>query len=194
MTNVSSIAVYCGSKVGASPAYAEAARALGRGMVERGIELVFGGGRVGIMGEVADTVLNGGGKVTGVIPHFLDKLEVGYEKSTELIKVDNMHIRKQTMFSRADAFAILPGGLGTLEECFEVVTWKQLRLHSKPIVVLNIEGCWDKLGGLVDDIINAGFAHEKISDLFTMVETAEDVFTAIENAPDPEPIVLTDHL
>ena len=75
-----------------------------------------------------------------------------------------------------------------------MVTWKQLRLHSKPIVVLNIEGCWDKLGGLVDDIINAGFAHEKISDLFTMVETAEDVFTAIENAPDPEPIVLTDHL
>ena len=99
MANVSSIAVYCGSKVGTSPAYAEAARDLGRGMVARGVDLVFGGGRVGIMGEIADTILEGGGKVTGVIPHFLDELEVGHESVTELIRVDNMHIRKATMFN-----------------------------------------------------------------------------------------------
>jgi len=194
MTDVSSIAVYCGSKVGTSPAYVAAARALGQGMVERGIDLVFGGGRVGIMGEVADTVLHGGGKVTGVIPHFLDKLEVGHEKSTELIRVDNMHVRKETMFSRADAFVILPGGLGTLEEFFEVVTWKQLQLHQKPIVVLNVEGCWSRLAQLTQDIVDTGFAHEKIADLYTMVESVDDIFQAIADAPTPDRIVLEDHL
>ena len=194
MTDVSSIAVYCGSKVGASPAYAEAARDLGRGMVARGVDLVFGGGRVGIMGEIADTILEGGGKVTGVIPHFLDELEVGHEKVTELIRVDNMHIRKATMFNRADAFVILPGGLGTLEEFFEVVTWKQLKLHQKPIVVLNVAGCWSRLTELTSDIVTAGFAHEKIASLFTMVETVDDIFQVIIEAPTREHRSLEDRL
>mgnify|MGYP001226221674 CR=1 FL=1 len=186
MTDVSSIAVYCGSRVGALPAYAEAARDLGRCMVTRGVDLVFGGGRVGIMGELADTILEGGGKVTGVIPHFLDQLEVGHEGVTELIRVDNMHSRKATMFTRADAFVILPGGLGTLEEFFEVVTWKQLQLHQKPIVVLNVAGCWSRLTELTSDIVTAGFAHEKIANLFTVVETVDDIFQVINQVPTPD--------
>ena len=191
MSNLYSIAVYCGSRVGASPAYADAARDLGRGMVARGVDLVFGGGSDGIMGELADTVLRGGGKVTGVIPHFLDELEVGHKSVTELIRVDNMHIRKATMFDRADAFVILPGGLGTLEEFFEVVAWKQLNLHQKPIVVLNVAGCWSRLTDLTNDIMMAGFAHENIADLYRMVETVDDIFRAISEAltPDHRPAV-----
>ena len=194
MADVSSIAVYCGSRVGTLPAYTEAARDLGRGMVARGVDLVFGGGRVGIMGVIADTILEGGGKVTGVIPHFLDELEVGHENVTEFIRVDNMHIRKATMFNRADAFVILPGGLGTLEEFFEVVTWKQLKLHQKPIVVLNVGGCWSRLTELTSDIVTAGFAHEKIADLFTMVETVDDIFQVISESPTPERRSLEDRL
>ena len=194
MANVSCIAVYCGSKAGTSPAYVEAARELGRGMVARGVDLVFGGGRVGIMGEIADTILEGGGKVTGVIPHFLDELEVSHEKVTELIRVDNMHIRKATMFNQADAFVILPGGLGTLDEFFEVVTWKQLQLHRKPIVVLNVAGCWSRLTELASDIVTAGFADDKITNLFAMVETVDDIFQVIRAAPNPERRSLEDRL
>ena len=190
MAKVSSIAVYCGSKIGFSPAYAKAAQALGQGMVERGVDLVFGGGRVGIMGEIADTVLQGGGKVTGIIPHFLDKLEVGYEKATELIKVESMHARKIAMFNRAEAFVILPGGLGTLEEFFEVLAWKQLKLHQKPIVVLNVEGCWTRLTELTDEIVASGFAHEKIASLYVTVVTVEDVFRVISEPPKEDPLSL----
>ena len=173
-----------------SPAYADAARDLGRGMVARGVDLVFGGGSAGIMGELADTILRGGGRVTGVIPHFLDELEVGHKNVTELIRVDNMHIRKATMFSRADAFVILPGGLGTLEEFFEVVAWKQLNLHQKPIVVLNVSGCWSRLTELTNDVVMAGFAHENIADLYSMVETVDDIFRVINAAriPDHPPL------
>ena len=194
MTNLYSIAVYCGSRVGASPAYADAARDLGRGMVSRGVDLVFGGGSTGIMGELADTILRGGGRVTGVIPNFLDELEVGHKNVTELIRVDNMHIRKATMFSRADAFVILPGGLGTLEEFFEVVAWKQLNLHQKPIVVLNVSGCWSRLTELTNDIVMAGFANENIADLYSMVETVDDIFRVINASPIPDHRPLGDRL
>ena len=194
MTNLHSIAVYCGSRDGASPAYTDAARDLGRDMVARGVGLVFGGGGTGIMGELADTILRGGGRVTGVIPHFLDELEVGHKNVTELIRVDNMHIRKATMFSRADAFVILPGGLGTLEEFFEVVAWKQLNLHQKPIVVLNVSGCWSRLTELTNDIVTAGFAHENIADLYSMVETVDDIFKVISAAPTPDHLPLVERL
>ena len=109
---------------------------------------------------------------------------------TELIRVDNMHIRKATMFDRADAFVILPGGLGTLEEFFEVVAWKQLNLHQKPIVVLNVAGCWSRLTDLTNDIVMAGFAHENIADLYSMVETVDDIFRVINAAriPDHPPL------
>lgn len=194
MKNINAAAVYCGSKTGNSPAFVEAARELGLAMASRGIDLVFGGGRIGIMGELANKVLDGGGKVTGVIPNFLDDLEVGHVDVTELIRVDNMHERKHTMFTRADAFIILPGGLGTMEECFEVLTWKQLQIHAKPIVIVNIEGCWDAFGQMVEDVIANGFAHPKCQDLYTVVDTVGEVFQALADAPEPDREVLESHL
>ena len=125
---------------------------------------------------------------------FSGRARGGHEKVTELIRVDNMHIRKATMFNRADAFVILPGGLGTLEEFFEVVTWKQLQLHQKPIVVLNVAECWSRLTELTSDIVKAGFAHEKIANLFTMVETVDDIFQVISGAPTPGYRSPEDHL
>jgi uncharacterized protein (TIGR00730 family) len=123
MEKLDAIAVFCGSREGSDPAYAQAARQLGAEMAARGIGLVFGGGRIGLMGTIADAVLKGGGHVTGVIPEFLDQLEVSHDGVSELIKVGSMHARKNTMFARADAFVILPGGLGTLDECMEIITW-----------------------------------------------------------------------
>jgi len=194
MTQISALAVYCGSKSGNSPAFSQAARDLGREMATRKIDLVYGGGTIGIMGELANHVLAGGGEVIGVIPDFLFDLEVAHVNVTELIRVPNMHERKHTMFTRADGDVVLPGGLGTMEEFIEVLTWKQLQLHDRPIVVLNVEGCWDGVDRLVDDIIAHGFAHPKCKDLYTVVERVEDIFTALENAPEPGRVVLDDHL
>ena len=194
MKTLNAIAVFCGSRAGSDAAYAEAARRLGAALAARGIGLVFGGGRIGLMGIVADAVLAGGGRVTGVIPEFLDQLEVSHDGVTELIKVGSMHARKHTMFTRADAFVILPGGLGTLDECMEIITWKQLRQHSKPIVVLDVGGYWQNLLALIDDVIDAGFAHPKARQLFTSVASVDDVFAAIAAAPEPDKIVLDSHL
>ena len=194
MEKLDAIAVFCGSREGADPAYAQAAWQLGAEMAARGIGLVFGGGRIGLMGIIADAVLKGGGHVTGVIPEFLDQMEVSHNEVTELIKVGSMHARKNTMFSRADAFVILPGGLGTLDECMEIITWKQLRQHSKPIVVLDVGGYWRNLMALVDDVIDAGFAHPKARQLFTSVTSVDEVFSAINEAPEPDRIVLDSHL
>tara|TARA_B100000315_G_scaffold260868_1_gene326603 strand:- start:725 stop:1309 length:585 start_codon:yes stop_codon:yes gene_type:complete len=194
MENIKAIAVYCGSKPGASPIYAAAARELGRQMTEHNIRLVFGGGRIGLMGEVADQVLTNGGQVTGVIPHFLNDLEVAHNDVTELITVESMHERKHVMFSRSDAFVILPGGLGTLDECMEIITWKQLQVHSRPIIILDVEGYWKSLRVLFQDIVDGGFAHPKALEMFSIVENVDDVFTAIAAAPEPDPVVLESHL
>jgi hypothetical protein len=163
-------------------------------MAERGIGLVFGGGRIGIMGEIADHVLTSGGTVTGVIPHFLNDLEVAHQGVTELITVESMHERKHIMFTKSDAFVILPGGLGTLDECMEIITWKQLQVHDRPIVILDVDGYWKSLKVLFDDIVKGGFAHPKALDLFTIVDSVDGVFDAIADAPEPDPIVLESHL
>ena len=194
MKNINSIAVYCGSKLGTKSTYAMTARELGSQMAARGIRLVFGGGRIGIMGEVADQVLADGGKVTGVIPHFLNDLEVAHKGVTELITVENMHERKHIMFTRSDAFVILPGGLGTLDECLEIITWKQLQLHSCPIVILDVDGYWQSLETLFKDIVKGGFAHPKALDLVSIVDNVDAVFEAINSAPKPDPIVMDSHL
>ena len=194
MENIKSIAVYCGSKLGAKSTYATAARELGVQMAARGIRLVFGGGRIGMMGEVADQVLANGGRVTGVIPHFLDELEVAHKGVTELIAVESMHERKHIMFSRSDAFVILPGGLGTLDECMEIITWKQLQIHACPIIILDVDGYWQSLKELFKDIVEGGFAHPKALELFSIVDSVDGVFEAISSAPEPDPIVLESHL
>ncbi len=140
-----SIAVYCGSRFGDRPAYADAARRLGRLIAERGARVVYGGGRVGLMGAVADAALAAGGAVVGVIPQALMDREVGHAGLTELHVVQTMHERKQLMAERADAFIALPGGIGTLEEIYEVWSWQQLGYHDKPVALLNVEGYYDAL-------------------------------------------------
>lgn len=142
---VRSVCVYCGSGHGDNPIYAEAARALGGALAEAGIGLVYGGGGLGLMGEVARATLDGGGKVTGIIPEFLVNAEHALKEATELIITSNMHERKMHMFERSDAFVALPGGIGTLEEFVEQLTWNQIGQHTKPIVLANVDGYWDPL-------------------------------------------------
>ena len=194
MTEISSLCVFCGSKTGADPAHADAARRLGQLMVERGVSLVFGGGRIGLMGVLADAVLGGGGEATGVIPDFLKDLEIGNDAVTEQIITASMHERKTRMFELADGFVVLPGGLGTLDETLEVITWKQLQLHAKPVVVVNTGGYWSVLEDLVRRTVEGGFAHPAVAELFTMVDGPDDVFEALEAAPEPKAEVLTSHL
>lgn len=152
-----SVCVYCGSRHGARPEYAEAARALGRAIGERGWQLVYGGGAVGLMGEVADAVLAAGGRVVGVIPDTLMKREVGHRGLHELHVVPTMHLRKQMMAERADAFVALPGGIGTLEELYEVWTWRQLGYHDQPIGLLNVAGYFDGLLRFMQTSVDEGF-------------------------------------
>jgi uncharacterized protein (TIGR00730 family) len=151
------VAVFCGSNHGRDPRYADAARELGQLLVERGIGLVYGGGNVGLMGVIADTVLDAGGTVTGVIPQQLWDKEVGHGDLTELLVVDSMHERKLAMADRADAFIALPGGVGTFEEFFEVVTWTQLGIHQKPAGLLDIAGFYAPLLAFLDQTTEAGF-------------------------------------
>ena len=194
MSDIKSVAVYCGSKLGAKRVYAEAARELGAQMAARGIRLVFGGGHIGLMGEVANQVLAAGGQVTGIIPHFLNDLEVGHKNVTELITVESMHERKHLMFTKSDAFVILPGGLGTLDECMEIITWKQLQIHTRPIVILDVDGYWRSLKKLFQDLVAGDFAYPKALELFSVVDNVDGVFDAIFAAAKPDPIVLESHL
>ncbi|NMM44207.1 TIGR00730 family Rossman fold protein [Rhodospirillaceae bacterium KN72] len=180
---VGSVCVYCGSRHGARPAFTTAARRLGNMLAEAEIRLVYGGGAVGLMGEVAQAVLDKGGRVTGIIPHFLDQAEVGKANLTELIRTDNMHDRKARMAELSDGFVVLPGGLGTLDETFEILTWKQLQLHDKPIVLLNIEGYWDHFVHLVEHQVREGFVQERYLKFFRVVDNVEEVIpTLLEGA------------
>jgi uncharacterized protein (TIGR00730 family) len=160
MALLNSLCVYCGANDGADPAYATAARALGRAMAVNGIGLVYGGGSIGLMGILARAVLAGGGKVTGIIPQFLRDREVMLKEATELVVTADMHERKRIMFERADAFVALPGGLGTLEEVVEIATWAQLERHAKPVLMVNISGFWDPLIALFRRMAEDGFLHK----------------------------------
>jgi hypothetical protein len=184
MSKITRLCVYCGSSAGRAPAYREAARELGRLLAENGIELIYGGGRVGLMGLVADAALAAGGRVVGIIPDFLRSREVGHSSVSELIVVASMHERKQRMFERADAFAVLPGGIGTLEEALECITWKQLGLHDKPIVIVATDGYWEPLAALFDHIVGAGFAPADTRALVEVVRTPQAALAALEAAPE----------
>ncbi len=194
MIDIRSLCVFCGSREGNDPAYRAAAIDLGRQLARRGIRLVYGGGSVGLMGVVADAVLAAGGAVTGVIPDFLTKDEARHRRLDDLVITGSMHDRKRRMFELADAFVILPGGLGTLDETFEIITWKQLRLHDSPIVVLDVGGYWRPLQGLIDAICAGGFAHPSIAGLVTVVPTVDDVWQALATAPARHEPAPTSHL
>lgn len=175
-----SLCVYCGSGTGREPHFMEAADAFGRLMARANVRLVYGGGGVGTMGAVARAVLAEGGQVTGIIPKFLTEIEVQLDDVTELIVTDSMHERKQAMFERAQGFVALPGGIGTLEETVEMLTWAQLGRHSQPIVIANLNGFWDPLIELLDHIIKAGFARSDIRRIYSVVDRIEDVIPRIE--------------
>jgi uncharacterized protein (TIGR00730 family) len=168
-SSINSACVFCGASVGNDPAFAEAARDLGALMAAEGVRLIYGGGRIGMMGTVADAVLGGGGEAIGVIPEFLRDREQGHMGLTELHVVDSMHTRKRMMFDLSDAFIVLPGGLGTLEELFEMVTWRQLGRHEKPIVLISTNDYWAPFQDLVDRVVDSDFAHGKVETYFDIV-------------------------
>lgn len=185
MATVQRLCVYCGSAGRVSETYRQAARDLGAALARHGIELVYGGGRVGLMGLCADAAIEGGGRVTGIIPRHLHDVEVGHHGLTRLLVTESMHERKRLMFETSDAFLVLPGGLGTLDETFEIITWRQLGLHDKPIVVIDVEGYWRPLEALVRHIVDEGFARPAVRALFTLVPTVEAAFAALERAREP---------
>lgn len=185
MVALRSVCVFCGSSTPADDRYREAARALGSWLAKEGIELVYGGGRVGLMGELADSCLAEGGRVVGVIPVGLFTREVGHPGVTVLHEVGSMHERKQLMYDSADAFVALPGGLGTLEEFAEVATWSQLGLHRKPIVLLDVESFWDPLVALLDRMVATGLlkpAHRGLIQRASSPEQALDLLAKSEPA------------
>ena len=155
------VCVFCGARKGVDPQWAQLARALGRGLAQRGHVLLYGGGHVGLMGELADAALAEGGQVIGVIPESLMRREVGHRGLTELEVVPDMHLRKQRMIERSQAFITLPGGLGTLDELFEVLTLAQLGEHDHPMILLDPTGYFDSLGRLLEQVVAAGLASER---------------------------------
>lgn len=185
MPPLQSVAVFCGATVGACPTIVEAAQRFGRALAAAGITLIYGGGRGGLMGLTADAALAEGGQVVGIIPGHLHDREVQHEGLSELIVVDSMHTRKRLMFERAAAFVSLPGGLGTLDETIEIITWRQLGLHDKPIVLVDEDGYWRPLTTLFEHIIAGGFAREESRRLWHVVETVDAVLPALARAPAP---------
>ena len=183
MTGIYSIAVFCGSRPGADPAFAAAARALGLGLAKAGIRLVYGGGRTGMMGILADAVLEGGGAVLGVIPDFLTQREVAHPGVTEMIVTDSMHSRKRLMAEEAHAFVMLPGGIGTMDETIEIISWRQLRLHDKPVFLCDIAGSAMPLLAAIEDAIARGFAGPETRDLFTVVNGVPALMEQLRRAP-----------
>jgi uncharacterized protein (TIGR00730 family) len=187
-SRVRSVCVYCGSGTGVNPAYAEAARKLGEALGEHDIRLIYGGGSLGLMGEVARAALGAGGKVTGIIPEFLGAREMMLKDVDDLVVVDNMHARKQLMFDRSDAFVALPGGVGTLEELVEQLTWSQLGRHAKPIVIANIEGFWDPFLKLLQHMKGETFIRAGLDVRFAVVDEVEKILPAIFTAAEAEKV------
>jgi uncharacterized protein (TIGR00730 family) len=174
-SQLNALCVFCGSSLGVEPAYRQSAERLGRHLADAGITLVFGGGHVGLMGVLANAALKAGGRVIGIIPDHLLKVEAPFREISELIVVDSMHTRKRRMFDLADAFCVLPGGLGTLDETFEILTWKQLHLHNKPIILANIEGYWAPWMALFEATVDKGFVQSGAQRLFSLVDSIDDV-------------------
>ena len=182
MTSIRAVCVYCGSSAGTDPTFAEAARALGRILADNDIRLIYGGGSIGMMGALADSVLAHGGNVTGIIPEFLVNKEHMLGGAQEIVVTRDMHERKRVMFERADAFVALPGGIGTLEELVEQLTWEQLGRHRKPILLANIAGFWEPLRELVDHMKALGFLHSANRLNYLIVDRVDEIVPALRNA------------
>jgi uncharacterized protein (TIGR00730 family) len=188
MSTIKTVCVYCGSGPGTNPRFMESAKALGRALAEGGIRLVYGGGSVGMMGAVATSVLDHGGMVTGIIPGFLTAKENALKRVQEMIVTPDMHERKRLMFEHSDAFVALPGGIGTLEELVEQLTWQQLGRHSKPVLLANIDGFWEPLLALLAHMRATQFIRPTLSIDILKAERVEDILPRLQaaaaNAPD----------
>ncbi|MFG1346366.1 TIGR00730 family Rossman fold protein [Xanthobacter autotrophicus DSM 431] len=182
MARIDSVCVYCGASTGTDPLFAEQSRRFGRILAAAGVQLVYGGGGVGLMGEVASAVALGGGKVTGIIPGFLVSRERAFAHEAEIIVVDDMHERKRMMFERADAFVALPGGVGTLEELVEQLTWAQLGRHRKPILLANMAGFWDPFLALIGHMRDTGFIRDAAPVEILTAERVEDILPRLREA------------
>lgn len=180
MKRVQSVCVYCGSRFGNDPAYAETAERLGRLLAKRGLRLVFGAGGLGLMGTVARAALEAGGEVVGIIPTHLQRTEVALPDLTETIITGTMHERKMLMFERSDAFVTLPGGIGTLDEMVEMISWRQLMLHDKPLALVDVNGYWQPFIAMLEAVIAAGFAPESLRDFYAVVPDVDDVPEVLE--------------
>ena len=175
------VCVFTGAASGINKLYKDAAYQIGQMLASRGLGLVYGGGKLGLMGAVADGMLAANGKVTGIIPKFLDNVEVGHQGVTDLHIIDSMHERKAMMYDAADAFVILPGGLGTLDETMEIITWRQLGLHQKPIIIVNLNGYWDSMLIMFQNIIDQGFMHHGHTGHFDQVEDLDSLMDKLDS-------------
>jgi len=175
-----SLLVYCGSNPGLNPIYKETAVKLGLEMVKRGMRLIYGGGSLGLMGTIADTVMENGGEVVGIIPTFLDNLEVGHPNLTEIHVVNSMHERKAMMEEMCDSVITLPGGYGSMDELFEILSWSQLGLHKKPVGLLNINGFYNPLVAQLDLMVNEGFLKQPNREIIQISDSIEEVFKLMD--------------
>ena len=175
------ICVFTGAALGDNPIYGKSAYHLGQMIASRDLGLVYGGGKMGLMGKVADGVIEAGGHVTGVIPRFLDSVEIGHTGVTKLHIMDTMHQRKEMMYAESDAFIVLPGGLGTLDETMEIATWRQLGLHQKPIIVLNLDGYWQHMLDQIQHIIDTGFMHNGNVPHLEHANTLDEIADHLDN-------------
>jgi uncharacterized protein (TIGR00730 family) len=182
---IKSVCVYCGSAPGAKPVYAEAAKAFGRALVEADMSLVYGGGRVGLMGLIADEVLAHGGRAVGVIPELLLNKEVGHTDLTELHVVPDMHERKKKMADLSDAFVAMPGGVGTFEELFEVYTWAQLGYHQKPVALLDVDGYYDPLLAMLRHTVEEGFMREAYLNILQVAREPDEMIEKLRRYVPP---------
>lgn len=182
MSKINALCVYCGSGPGSDPAFAAAARAFGKILAENNVRLIYGGGSVGLMGTLAESVVAHGGQATGIIPEFLTKRERPRHLAQELIVTPDMHARKRMMFERADGFVALPGGIGTLEEVVEQLTWAQLGRHNKPILFANINGYWDPLLALIEHMRAVEFLHAPLNVDFLVATRVEDILPKMREA------------
>lgn len=184
MKKIQSIGVYCSSYEGLDEAYKNAAIELGQQLAKQHITMVYGGGALGLMGDVSKAAMDNGGRVIGFMPRHLQEFEEPNKNITELHMVDSMHTRKRMMFEHAEAFFILPGGFGTLDETFEIITWGQLKLHVKPIIFININNYWAPLQALMSNIIHEGFAKREHEKFFTFVNSISEAFQILHKAPE----------
>lgn len=188
MTEISSVCVFCGSSNSAAQVYKDAAQHLGEILGKNDVRLVYGGGQVGLMGMIANSALAAGGKVTGFIPQYLHEFEKGHTGITELFIVDTMHERKRLMSEHSDAFVILPGGFGTLDEICEILTWKQLRLHYKPIVFVDVDKYWSPLfDTFVQHMVDKNFVHPAHKNFYVIVDDVDQVLPTLKKLPSAGP-------